>query len=158
MTTAAPDAGGTTVPLTQTSAGDSALPPTDPQNPSVADNNTAAETSAVQGDTGTTNGGDQPGDKLISYDTLTDIKAAQGPLQPTALDSQGVERIVGPAIDDNWRPARVDPDPDQIAHLEAVKAAEDERRADRLAATQAAPDNLGEGHGVAKAALEAERA
>jgi hypothetical protein len=93
---------------------------------------------------------------LIDFDHFTDIKAAQGPLQPTAIDAQGVERIVGPSVDDNWRPAQVHPTEEQIAHMEAVHAHQAKRREERLGATQALPEHTQEGAAVTKGALEAE--
>lgn len=93
---------------------------------------------------------------LIAFDHFTDIKAAQGPLQPTAIDAQGVERIVGPAVDDNWRPAQVHPTEEQIAHRDAVAAHAAKRREERLGATQALPEHTAEGAAVTKGALEVE--
>lgn len=92
-----------------------------------------------------------------SKDVLTDYKAARGPLQPTTFDASGVERIVGPAVDDNWRPAAVDPDPVEVAHLEKLAEQRADFRGERLGATQAARANVASGAAVAKAALEAER-
>lgn len=95
--------------------------------------------------------------ETISHDRMTDLKAAQGSLAPTAIDAQGLERIVGPAVDDNWRPAPTEPHPDDIAHGEQVLAWEKARREERLGATQAARENVAAGSDVTKAALEAER-
>lgn len=100
---------------------------------------------------------DEAPQSMLSQDVLTDILAAQGPLQPTAVDAQGVERIVGPSVDSNWSPAPVEPDPKMIEHLANVRRVEEERRANRLNATQAVPDNVADGVAVTKAALEAER-
>lgn len=94
--------------------------------------------------------------RLGSRDRLTDIKAAQGPLQPTATDAMGVERIVGPAVDDNWSPAPVDPDPEAIAHREAVAAADKARREERLGATQVSASNLGGTEAAGRDALAAQ--
>ena len=129
--------------------------PGDAQNTSTAasDGVTEYQTDAPAG----TDSGSGSDDTIGSKDVLSDIKAAQGPLQPTATDAQGVERIVGPAVDSNWSPAPSEPDADEMAHLEAVAAAEKKRREERLGATQAAPDNIKEGAEVTKAAFAAER-
>lgn len=73
-------------------------------------------------------------DVFTEYDTLTDLKAAQGPLQPTAVGGDGIERIVGPTVDDNWRPAPVHPEPAAIEHHEKVLAHQKARREERLGA------------------------
>jgi hypothetical protein len=96
--------------------------------------------------------------RFTSLDTLTDIKAAQGPLQPTAIDASGIERIVGPAVDDNWTPAPVDPDPEAMEHHARVQEAEAERREQRLGATQIAPsDHLREAAKVTRKATGADK-
>jgi hypothetical protein len=71
------------------------------------------------------------GSPFTSRDVLTDTKAALGPLVPTALDVNGVERIVGPAVD-TWEPAPVGPTDEAIAHRENVAAILDARKDERL--------------------------
>jgi hypothetical protein len=96
--------------------------------------------------------------RFVSHDVLTDLKAAQGPLQPTAIDAQGIERIVGPAVDDNWAPAQVDPDPEEMERLAVVKDHEAERREQRLGATQIAPsEHLREAAKVTREAFGADK-
>ena len=110
----------------------------------------------VGSDDGDSGSNDEP-ERLGSQDVLNDLKAAQGPLQPTAVDANGVERIVGPAIDTTWRPAQVDPTDEDMERAEAVVQAEKDRREERLGATSVAADNLGDGAEVTKGAFEAER-
>jgi hypothetical protein len=59
------------------------------------------------------------------------VLGASGPIYPTAVDATGQERIVGPKID-NWQPAQVEPDPDEVERLEKVMAAQAEARQTRL--------------------------
>jgi hypothetical protein len=61
---------------------------------------------------------------------------------PTAVDAAGTERIVGPVID-NWQPAPVDPDPDEVERIAAIQEREAEARRTRLGAL-ADPDRLGD--------------
>lgn len=56
-----------------------------------------------------------------SKDKFSANEMNQFPIQPTVTDAVGVERIVGPTLD-NWTPADVEPDPDEIARLERVAA------------------------------------
>lgn len=93
-----------------------------------------------------------------SLGRLSDLKAARGPLVPTSIDAQGVERIVGPTVNDNWKPAQVEPDPVEVARLEGVAAQHAAWRDERLNATSVAAANLGDGAAVVRGALEAERA
>lgn len=92
-----------------------------------------------------------------SKDRLTDIKAAQGPLQPTAVDAAGTERIIGPAVDDNWEPAPTEPTEEAIAHRKRVAEVAEARREERLTATQVPAKNQGDGVKTARKAAEAER-
>lgn len=62
-----------------------------------------------------------------SKDRFTLNELNMYPVQPTVEDSLGVERIIGPALD-NWHPAPVDPHPDDIAHGERVAARAAEAR------------------------------
>lgn len=93
-----------------------------------------------------------------SLGRLSDLKAARGPLVPTAIDAYGVERIVGPTVNDNWKPAQVEPDPVEVARLEGVAAQHAAWRDERLNASSVPAANLGDGAAVAKGVLEAERA
>ena len=75
------------------------------------------------------------------------------PVVPTAVDAAGTERIVGPAID-NWKPAAVEPDPDEVARLEKVMDREREARQTRLGLLTD-PERLDE---TAKPLVEANKA
>lgn len=76
--------------------------------------------------------------------SLSDLKAAQGPLQPTVVDGQGIERIVGPGVDTSWEPAQVSPTEEQIAHHETVLAAEEKRQQERFGALAPSSDDNSE--------------
>lgn len=114
------------------------------------------ETQDDPGETGSEDSEDRP-QPMGSKDKLTDIKAAQGPLQPTALDHMGVERIVGPAVDDRWRPAPVTATEEEKAHRVRVAENDAARREERLGATQVPREHQAEGVDVARGAFEAER-
>lgn len=133
----------TTVPLTEQHAPDPAYQ--GPQDSS--------------GEPGTTDAApaDVPRIGALSTERLTDALAARGPLQPTAIDAGGVERIVGPAVDDNWRHRSGEPDQDEIDRLAAVAAAQDDFRGERLAAMRAPGARIESGAAVTRAAFAAER-
>jgi hypothetical protein len=101
--------------------------------------------------------GEQDVERIGHHDTLSDIKAALGPLQPMAVDASGVSRIIGPAVDDTWQPAQVEPDPEAVAHQERVREAQYAHRERGLGATQANPENIAQQTEVTRRALAAER-
>lgn len=79
----------------------------------------------------------------LSDDRFTVNELNLHPVAPTATDALGVERIVGPALD-NWEPAQVEPTEEAKAHMQEVadrqKAAR-EFRADALTGATAASDS-----------------
>ena len=85
---------------------------------------------------------------------LSDKLAAAGPVQPTVIDNQGVERIVGPAVDPFWRPRRVGPTDEELEQAKTYAANAAVRRG-----TQS-PGDVSEaaGAGVAREAFAVERA
>lgn len=67
--------------------------------------------------------------------TLTVTEQAQINALPSAgtvEDAAGVERLVVTNIDQGWKPARVDPDPKEVARLERINAALEEKKQERL--------------------------
>jgi hypothetical protein len=125
-----------------------------PSAPATPSNVKPATPAASQSETPET-GSDavEPGGTIGSKDKFTLNELNQFPVQPTVEDALGIERIVGPALD-NWEPAPVDPDEDEIARLERVaerSAEAKERRANAFTSRHPAAA------GVAKAASDAEQ-
>lgn len=60
-----------------------------------------------------------PEGRIGSQDRFSANELNQFPVQPTVEDALGIERIVGPTLD-NWSPAVVEPDEAEIARLERV--------------------------------------
>lgn len=64
---------------------------------------------------------------------FTDSDLATIPVTPTAVDASGIERIVGPAVD-NWRPAAVKPTDEAKERHERFLARSAQAKKDRLGA------------------------
>lgn len=74
----------------------------------------------------------------LTHDQVVALRSL--PNAATATDAQGVERIVVPDLNaDGWTPNPVEPDPGEVARIEAMQAALDAKKAERLDAMQVKP-------------------
>src|SRR4051794_25175502 len=64
----------------------------------------------------------------LPHDTDVALKSLAG--RTVSTDSQGVDRVVSQHVPD-WRPAPIEPDPDEVARLEAATEALEAHREER---------------------------